>query len=98
MSGWVPGTPNDRAFRAVLRSACATGLDDVNLAVAALEEVVATDPEATGPAIKAANLLLVRGYPVESGPRPSDVTRAFSLAIKARDMRRRWSGDSVGES
>jgi tetratricopeptide (TPR) repeat protein len=95
LSGWLPDKPNDRAIKAIARSACAIGLEDYNLAIAVLEEAIAIDPEASGPTLKAADLLLVRGYHLESDHRLTDFTQALLFAIKARDMRRRWRGDSV---
>lgn len=95
LGGWAPEEPNARAIKALAISACATGLEDFNLAIAVLQESLTADPEASGPMLRAADLLLVRGRHLESDHRITDFAQALALAIRVRDMRRRWQGDSV---
>lgn len=92
---WEPIDPNDRAIKALLRSAIAVGLGDLNGAIAILLDAVAADPASSGPRLRAAEMLLSRGHLGESDHRIADFVHALTLATGARDLRRSWLGDSV---
>ena len=90
---WNPAHPHDRAIRAQLLYACAKRQKDDNRAIAiALKAAVSGS---TGMMIIAARELMNRGFHGLADNRLEDFHHARSLAVKARDSRRIWQGDSV---
>lgn len=95
LDSWRAQAGNDLAIKAILVSSCAVGLDDLNRAVGVLVQASSAEPEASGVMLRAAELLLSRGRYGSSESPLTDFSLAHSYAIKARDSRRRWQGDSV---
>lgn len=95
LGDWTPHEPGDRALRATLLSAAAAGQGDTDQAIEVLEHAVQEDPDSTGVALRAAELLLSRARFGVSVSLLGDYARARQLAMAARDSRRRWGGDSV---
>lgn len=95
LRGWTPPEPIDRALRATLLSAAAVAQGDMDQAIEVLEHAVQADPDSTGVALTAAELLLSRARFGLSVSLLGDYARARQLAIASRDSRRRWGGDSV---
>ena len=95
LAGWNAGDPNDRSIKAVLLTACAAGQSDFNRSITIGIEASDADPEGSGVTLRTAEALLSRGHYGPSDNPLADFARARSLAIKARDSRRRWLGDSV---
>jgi len=92
---WHPNLPNDVVLRKLLISSCAAGQDDFNRAIAVAVEACSANPEASGPMLRAADMLLSRGLHGTSDNPLADFAQAQSLALNARDARRKWRGDSV---
>lgn len=92
---WHPRLPNDVILRKLLISSCAVGQDDINRAIAVTVEACSANPEASGPMLRAAEMLLSRGLHGISDNPLADFAQAQALALKARDARRKWRGDSV---
>lgn len=93
LATWNPADPHDKVIKAQLLCACAKGQGDYNKAIAIAVE--ASDSGATGMMILAARELMNRGFHGFSDNRLEDFSQARSLAIKARDSRRLWQGDST---
>ncbi|MFJ4286840.1 tetratricopeptide repeat protein [Paenarthrobacter nicotinovorans] len=92
---WQPNTANDHMLRKLLMSKCAELSEDPNRAISIALEACSKHPEASGPALRAAEMLLNRGlYGISDNPL-ADFAQAHTLAIRARDGRRSWRGDSV---
>jgi tetratricopeptide (TPR) repeat protein len=93
--GWEPIDPNDSMIRKLLLSQCAAAQEDLNRAISIALEASSSNPEATGPMLRAAEMLLSRGlFGVSDNPL-ADFAEAHRLAVEARDGRRAWRGDSV---
>lgn len=95
LRAWSPTTANDATIQKLLLSQCALEQEDLNRAIAIALEACADDPEASGPKLRAAEMLLKRGLYGVSDNSLADFASAHTLAIKARDERRTWGGDSV---
>lgn len=95
LSSWRAQAGNETAIKAILESSCAIGLNDLNRAVGVLLEVLSSEPEASGVMLRAAEVLLSRGRHGSSESPLSDFSLAYSYAIRVRDSRRRWQGDST---
>lgn len=92
---WEPTDTNDSTIRKLLLSQCAAAQEDLNRAISIAVEACTGNPEASGPMLRAAELLLSRGlYGISDNPL-ADFAEAHRLAVKARDGRRAWRGDSV---
>lgn len=95
LDSWVASSPNDESIKAILLSAAATGRDDFNRAIAIGLKAAEEHPEGSGNILRTAEALLSRGHSGQSDHPLNDYARAFDFAIKARDSRRTWLGDSV---
>ncbi|MEU3465269.1 tetratricopeptide repeat protein [Streptomyces sp. NPDC006733] len=95
LASWAPATPTARAFKAGLE---AHALTSTGQDAAALARLRAADPDDTLSGIQylSALILLDRAVRGRSEHRLADARNALTLAIKARDGRRTWFGDSVG--
>jgi tetratricopeptide (TPR) repeat protein len=91
---WAPEIPNDRALKAVLLSASFAGQQDFNRAIAVVLEA-AKDEDSNGVALRAAEMLLTRAHHGLSDHSLADFAQAFALALRARNARRAWGGDST---
>lgn len=95
LESWDAAPGLGRAVKALLRAECARAQGELDLAISILEEGCTDEPEASGPTLHLAELLLSRGYRGHTVSRIADFTKAQALAVRARDSRRQWSGDSV---
>lgn len=92
---WKPDTPNDEVIKAILETAAAVGLSELNRAIEIGLRANSEHPEASGITLRTAEVLLSRGHYGESDHPLQDFARSFDLAVQARDSRREWLGDSV---
>jgi hypothetical protein len=92
--GWQTSSDADEAMRLQLLARLHARADNINLGIKyALE---AADIEgANRPVLYAAELLLYRAQHGATVNRLADTEQAAALAIKARNARRSWHGDSV---
>ncbi|KAB1110433.1 hypothetical protein F6X54_17960 [Micromonospora aurantiaca] len=94
LAGWQTSSNADEAMRLQLLARLHARADNLNLGVK--YALAAADIEgASGPALYAAELLLYRAQYGETVNRLADTEQAAALAIKARNIRRSWHGDSV---
>jgi hypothetical protein len=94
LEGWQTSSNADEALRLQLLARLHARADNLNLGIRYAFE--AADIEGTsGPALYAAELLLYRAQYGETVHRLADTEQAAALAIKARNARRSWHGDSV---
>jgi tetratricopeptide (TPR) repeat protein len=94
LSAWLTSSHADEALRLQLLARLHARADDINRGVKFA--FAAADIEgASGSALYAAELLLYRARYGETVNRLADTERAAALAIKARNVRRSWHGDSV---
>ncbi|MFD4135284.1 tetratricopeptide repeat protein [Streptomyces goshikiensis] len=95
LASWQPATWTARAFKAGLEAHALTSTGQV---AAALARLRAADPDDILSGIQhlSALFLLDRAVRGRSEHRLADARAALALAIKARDGRRTWFGDSVG--
>lgn len=91
---WSPDSSFDLMIRAVLRAAAAAGLEEFNRAIAILEDA-SRDENASACQLRVAEMLIGRAFTRWSDSRFSDFGAARVFALRARDARRRWRGDSV---
>ncbi|BCW73609.1 hypothetical protein [Arthrobacter sp. NicSoilB8] len=92
---WEPTDTNDSMIRKLLLSQCAAAQEDLNRAISIALEACSGNSEASGPMLRAAEMLLSRGlYGVSDNPL-ADFAEAHRMAVRARDGRRTWRGDSV---
>ena len=91
---WDPDNPNDRALRGMLLSASYAGQQDFNRAISVLL-AASEDTDASGPALRAAEMLLSRAHHGHSDHALADSAQALALALRARNARRIWEGDSA---
>src|SRR6266540_1251691 len=96
----VAGSPEDLAALEPVELAmlCATAYaaqGDRDTAIAAFEALAERYPDVGGFALRAAQLRLERVANNTSPGHASDVRRARQLALRARDARRPWRGDSA---
>lgn len=92
---WEPANAHDAIMRELLLSQCALGQEDPNRAIAIALKACSDNPEASGPMLRAAEMLLNRGLHGISDNPLADFADAHTLAVRARDGRRTWRGDSV---
>ncbi|MEV0227211.1 hypothetical protein [Streptomyces sp. NPDC050704] len=94
LASWEPATRTARAFKAGLE---AHALTSTGQDAAALARLRAADPDGIMSGIQhlSALILLDRAVRGRSEHRLADAREALALAIKARDGRRTWFGDSV---
>ena len=92
---WQPNAPNDKAIKAAMYAQCLAAEGNLNRAITVALDA-ATDEDATGVALLAANLLLRRAQSGPSDNPLSDSDAAFALALRVRNSRRTWGGDSAG--
>lgn len=92
---WEPDGPNDRAIKAILLAKCLFGQEDMNGAIAVSLDAAKMDPDSSGVMLVASEALLSRGHYGSSDHPLADFAHARELAIRVRDSRRKWSGDSV---
>ncbi|QDP95396.1 hypothetical protein FOE78_05230 [Microlunatus elymi] len=95
LDAWDPEEPNDQSIRAILQTAAVTGRGDFNRAIAIGIAAAAAHPEGSGNTLRTAEALLSRGHYGQSDHPLDDFARSYDLAIRARDSRRTWLGDSV---
>lgn len=94
LAGWRTSSNADEVTRLWLLARLHARVDNLNLGIKYAIE--AADIEgAAGPALYAAELLLYRAQYGETVHRLADTEQAAALAIKARNARRSWHGDSV---
>ena len=93
-AAWNPGSATTRALKAGLET---VALTSTGKQAAALARLRAADPrgDLSGIQLQIALLLLDRAVRGRSEHRLADAHEALALAIKARDDRRAWFGDSV---
>lgn len=82
-------------FVAQIYSLALSESEGVNASIAFLSDVNDSNPEYAAIALRLAHLLLQRSQTAGTVSRTSDLTRAGVLAIRARDARRTWRGDSA---
>ncbi|MGW7580934.1 PIN domain-containing protein [Kitasatospora sp. NPDC054768] len=91
---WQPETPTGQAFKAGLEGLAYTAAGQDSIALARLRSAD-RDGTRSGIQIMISRILLDRARRGRSEHRLTDALEAFALAIKARDARRKWFGDSV---
>jgi len=91
---WQPGAANDKAIKATILAQCLAAEGQLNRAITVALDA-ANDEDATGVALMAANLLLSRGRFGPSDHPLADSDHALALALRARNGRRTWGGDSA---
>lgn len=91
---WQPDAANDRAIKATILATCLAAQGQLNRAITVALDA-ANDVDATGVALVAANLLLSRGRFGPSDHPLADSDHALALALRARNGRRAWGGDST---
>ncbi|MEU6238883.1 tetratricopeptide repeat protein [Kitasatospora sp. NPDC047058] len=91
---WQPDTETTRVLKAAVEATALTNTGQDDAALACLR---AADPNGTlsGVQLAIAQILLGRADRRRGDQWLTEVQEAFSLAIKARDSRRSWFGDSV---
>lgn len=94
LSGWNPTTPWEKDYAASVLAAAFTEQDRHDDAVAALE-AVADETQSAGLLLHLARLLRVRSVVGDGDSRWKDAFRAVELALRARNLRRTWRGDSA---
>jgi tetratricopeptide (TPR) repeat protein len=102
VEAWVPDEPSDRTLRAVLRLRLAAPADPhavldrhtIDRGLHVLAEAL-RDQWAAGLAVARAQLLITRARRGESPNWDADLREARTLAIRARDDRRTYRGDSA---
>lgn len=95
LAAWDVDKPDDQSIKAVLGSAAATGRGDYNRAIVIGLTEAEAQPQGSANALRAADALVARGHFRKSDHPLSDFARALQLAVRARDARRVWLGDSV---
>lgn len=102
VEAWTPDEPSDRAFRAVLRLRLAApddpdemlDRDSIDRGLQVLAEAL-RDQWAAGLALARAHLLITRARRGESMNWDADLREARTLAVRARDDRRTYRGNSA---
>ena len=94
IASWQPDTETTRVLKAAVEATALTNTGQDDAALACLR---AADPNNTlsGVQLTIAQMLLGRADRRRGDQWLTEVREAFSLAIKARDSRRSWFGDSV---
>jgi tetratricopeptide (TPR) repeat protein len=85
----------DELLAKTMRAAAFVWLGRLDDAMAAYEELRENHPDSSGAALGIAKVLLLRLKEGTSENRVADLERARELALNARNLRRRWRGDSV---
>nr|WTA66452.1 hypothetical protein OHB51_28875 [Micromonospora sp. NBC_00855] len=91
---WEPQSPRDQAVKGVFGISIQLGRMDRNTAIAVAQDTWRTTGS-TRAALLAAQLLLVRAVRRGSSHRFADTEQALNLAIRVRDVRRKWFMDSA---
>ncbi|TNH27485.1 hypothetical protein FHG89_18045 [Micromonospora orduensis] len=94
ISAWNVESPGDRALKLQLLTRLTVRVGDLNGGVTLALEAAEIEG-ASGSALLAAELLLSRGRYGQTVHRLADALQAGDLAIRARNARRTWQGDSV---
>ncbi|WP_431948042.1 PIN domain-containing protein [Micromonospora marina] len=102
VEAWAPEEPSDRTLRAALRLRLAAPADahpvldrhTIDRGLYVLAEAL-RDQWAAGLAVARAQLLITRAHRGESPNWDADLREARSLAVRARDDRRTYRGDSA---
>lgn len=92
---WSPGGSTQKYLKGSLLGALARARGDLGEAIRLFEDA----SNATGTAgglVAAAELLLSRASGGSTANRLGDAQRALDLAVRARNLRRSWKGDSAG--
>ncbi len=95
LGSWAPDSKSDEAIRVALLSALANAEGNLNLAIQIGSRYCEQEDAGAGVLMHTAELLLQRGYHGYSDHRLTDFANAYALAVRARDHRRTWHGDSV---
>jgi hypothetical protein len=91
---WTTDATSDEPLRRVLLAVIRNARGDRNAAIAIASDAW-EELQATGAALAAAGWLLERAVRGESGHRLTDCYSALDLAIRARNVRRAWFGNSA---
>ncbi|WP_173054693.1 tetratricopeptide repeat protein [Phytohabitans houttuyneae] len=94
LAGWKAATRCERDQAALVLSAALAGHDRVDAAITALE-AVAHDTEAPALLLRLAEMLRHRSVVGNGDSRWKDAFRAVEVALRARNLRRAWRGDSA---
>lgn len=95
ITAWSPANRQEQVIRDAAYSKILFSEGQTNAAIAHIERAAEATPEGAGLAATAAELLLRRADS-KSAERPADdAQRALAWAIKARNNRRAWAGDST---
>ena len=94
LSVWEVRQPEQRYEKGVLQARLERARGNLSVAVSKYEQV-AEDCGAFGVLLEAAEVLLQRGVLRRTADRLADARRALELALRSRDSRRAWGGDSV---
>ncbi len=86
---------DDDILAKTMRAAAFLWLGRLEEAMAAYEELHENHPESSAAALGIAKVLMRRLEEGTSENQVADLERARELALKARDLRRRWRGDSA---
>jgi hypothetical protein len=91
---WTGPSPREREQAAMFLATALYGADELDEAVNTLL-VIAPDAAAAGPALQLSRLLRIRAWKGTGDNRHSDGHSAVEWAIRGRDLRRIWRGDSA---
>lgn len=92
LSRWEPNSPEDVAIKVMVTAQLQAGTHDLNAAIASLCSYTGTSSSVP---LMAARYLLARARHGESALPAADALNALSLALKSRDLRRSWKGQSA---
>lgn len=92
---WLPISEEECAIRASLLSVSLAGRGEFEQALAHLMDSVDQWPLSAGLLTRLAQLMLRRGFTGETHNAIDDYSRAAELALRARELRRRYHMDSV---
>lgn len=94
LSAWEVRQPEQQYEKGVLLARLERARGNLSVAVS-LYEQVAADCGVFGVLLEAAEVLLQRGVLRRTADRMTDARRALELALRARNSRRSWGGDSA---
>ena len=94
LSTWDPASDADLALKLQLLARLRVGSGNLNAGIALALEAAELE-DATGAGILAAELLLTRARFGKTTHRLADSEQALTLALRARNARRSWHGDST---
>lgn len=95
LQAWSPIRQEDQALKALMSARLLSALGRHSEAIAASEAACSQYPESSGLLLVSAEVLLVRAANRESATKLHDAARALELAVRARNLRRAWNGDST---